>query len=520
MIKLIANNTPLLLNSGTEITVKELNPLFESEISGTAYPISIPAGDNMVALKFMHRPGTKLQQLPISMQYGSHYRAMLGVITKASPKGYELSLKLDDSAFTIQNGDKNLRDIDMGITTTFRMLFDNPDDFRILGTNKFCVPELPNPEFFKDTNLDQYYGGVQNDISSGHEYKPVTPFFFLKDIIKAIFSNGGYAIRGEFDDIFNRTFLYSNTSVYNYMPAFFGSDRLIEPKYHLPEITVREFLKEVCLYFNYKMIFDHSGKTVQFYSLDTLLSQPAVEDLSEYAISDFVLTDEEQYDYITLLHEVESADAASPWQEDQNYDSSSGNTYPATRSVGDRHLIEWENMIYRYNEASDGTLAWEKYSITYPLIKVGTESANLKEFKTKFSALARSWNKNFFNSDYGLAHAGYKGNTRSRTDEITHPKRFGILTDSGTAKVSTSFQSLVTGDFDGSINSRYSRSFQWLLTSRRQAEITLKLPSWKLFGFDMTKKYIVNGVTFYVAELNYKLTNHGIEYSPAKVRLS
>lgn len=526
MIKLSRNNIPLLIKENTELTIKEKNPLFDSDITSTAYPISLPTKPNMVGMGFQHRPGAPLQDFPIALEYNGMYRELLGVITKASNKGYELSMKMDDSIFNIKNALRNIQDVDLG-ELLLSDVFANPDDYRgVEGSGKpFCLPQIHNAEFFKDLSIDSdYVLKVQNDYSNltPAEHRPITPFFFFRSVLRYIIERSGYVILNNpfyEDDFLRRVFLYSNTSVYKYLDASDPNAKIL-PEKHLPNVSVKDFLKEITLLFNLFPVFNTTQKTLRFVSFDTLLSTAATIDLSKFAITSFELQGLEYFDQVVYQHEVDSGDEATIFEEDQSYDSSVTTfaNLPATPEIREKVLVTDENYIYRYEEDSEGIKDWVKYSIDYPIITQGS-SGEKKELKSKFSALARNKLYNYENACY----AGYKGNTPARADNIEHPFRLGVLAPdaiyTGIALTEYNGQSLITGSGSGAINQRFKRTFDYYLNGYRPAEITLRLPARMLFNFDFTKKYVVNGVSFIVEELNYKLTNNGIVYSPAKVRL-
>lgn len=578
MIKLTRNNIPLLIKENTELTVKEKSPLFDSDITSTAYPISLPAKPNMIGMAFQHRPGAPIQDFPIAMEYNGMYRELLGVITKASKKGYELSMKMDDSIFNIKNAQRNIQDVDLGDLLLIDV-FNNPDDYRDAGSGKpFCLPELPNTDFFKDLSVDSTYAyKVQNNLStlSPAEHRPITPFFYFRSVLKYIVAQVGYEILNNpfyEDDFLKRIFFYSNTSVYKYLDASDPTAKIL-PEKHLPSISVKDFLKEIPLLFNLFPVFNTTQKTLRFVSFDTLLSTAATIDLSKFAITSFELQGLEYFDQVIYQHEVNSGDEATIFEEDQdlNFEVETYSDLPGINMVGtlafvrdadkvylfedNEGVLSWEffqdtsvcggcdisvdtydnlpfpdwlvgkkalvieeKYVYRFAENSEGVLAWSKYSIYYPIIKQGS-SGEKKEIKSKFSALAR---KKLYATD-NACYAGYQGNSVSRADDVDHPFRLGVLapdaTYTGIALTDYGGKSLVTGPGSESINQRFKRTFDYYIDGYRPAEITLRLPAHMLFNFDFTKKYVVNGVSFIVEELNYKLTNNGIVYSPAKVRL-
>lgn len=518
MIKITANGIPLLLKENTEITVKERNPLFESDISGTAYPVSIPAGDNMAAMKLMHRPGVQTQKIDINLEYGSYYRRLLGVVNRASASGFELSAKLDDSIFMIQNGDKDIRDAFPVSDITLQDIIDDVETYRAEG-NDFCVPELRNPNFFGDSYLTNAYSGKQNDFITEENFRVYSPFIFLEKLVRKIAENGGYTVVNEFDDLIRRTFIYNNTSTFFYS-AFPHLTEVIEPYYHLPEMTVRDFLNEFCLYFNLRMYPNHSNRTIRFVDFDAVAAMPAVTDWSQYLISEIELTDEQKYDKVILRHEVDESDPASPWERDQRTDIStfSMKPDPSEYDPGTRLLVEYEKMIYVCRENDESVKEWVKYSLNYPEIVLGIGTSE-KKIITKFSALAATWNGSLESPVLNYARCESVGNWQKGYEYNEVPFRLGVLSYEGEAKVSVSSKSLYTGDFTGSINDRYSRSMAWYLQGRRLAEATFKIPAHILFNLDMAQKFYANGVTFYIEELNYRLTNNGIVYLPAKIRI-
>lgn len=141
----------------------------------------------------------------------------------------------------------------------------NPDDERF-NTYRSAIhtdPSIPGESFTIYRKLDN----------------PIVPMFYWLPVLRAIFSEFGYTLKDDwlFDDAQFKKLFFMNTysvikstlifcvNIYNhdgvdFDVCYYEEDTTIEPKNHLPQESITDFMADFCLKFN--CYFDVKGKEV------------------------------------------------------------------------------------------------------------------------------------------------------------------------------------------------------------------------------------------------------------------
>lgn len=146
-------------------------------------------------------------------------------------------------------------------------------------------------------NIIDYYTGAAN-YRSGERHFWV-PYFKLGFVLKKCFEEFGFTVTGDVftDKMFMRIFMYNTYSINNVTYSFetVTTNALynmhvahnatnIDPRNHVPKVSITEWIAEVAKTFNLQYNIDYNNKTVVVKRLKNI-NQGTIIDISKYAIA-------------------------------------------------------------------------------------------------------------------------------------------------------------------------------------------------------------------------------------------
>lgn len=162
-----------------------------------------------------------------------------------------------------------------------------------------------------------------NNMKGLNERFWIVPMFRLVYVLKQCFAEFGWNVAGSIftDPLYKDILLYNTYAINNFgynlatTPVkFTQSDSLITPSNHMPNMTILEFIAEVCKKLNLFYSYDQTSNTVNVISLSSgAASFPKVIDISDVAdplpAINFVLDND--IDSYTFSFDADPADALS-----------------------------------------------------------------------------------------------------------------------------------------------------------------------------------------------------------------
>lgn len=464
--------------------------------------------------------------------------------------------------FTLTSSDPDLEIINVSggfgrsvnITTAYqRMVRDAIDNNR----DYICVPVLA-PGLFSETNPN--YWGYQNLIQPETQTipalggqlvtsdQPVCPFPFLKPMLYSIIKElGNVIVRDDFfDDELSNLLLYNHEAInnanrmvkkgwrYRFTAAFYYSDIV-------PDIALNTFLNDLRLYFNLLIDYNSRGNTVKIIRVENLMREQA-EDWSEYLVKEWNYRNEPlevglAYTWFDEPLSTELLPAFEQTQVGENVNFKIN--LPPTPVNGFRiQKAVKENKYYRFDTA------WQLFAEDFYPVNPDAPRKMQTGASPLFTAeddYVRPTPTMFFDIKWLLPYTKQPGNT-SEFDDVQAPHRYLIYRGLRAAfiKPSIDFENYLSAtypfasshnyDLNGSKIGNYSLAWnaedgvyeklwkRWIEYLKKSSPVMMefKLPIDILLNIDITRKKLVNGVEYFIDELDFEVN---VELSTIKCKM-
>ncbi len=331
MLAIKINGTPIDLSADTSVTLKFLSPLFNT-IGDHSYPFKIPATPhNQKIFRWKHKPlnaAYRYEEFPAEMEFnGLLLAAGTMKINKATGKTYETVLMVNRGDFNYLAKNTKLNQVDMGekvfASEGAAMGYMKETCLGVYPDYEFVMPEFSNPDYFdpatEENELKKYNYQYSNNYTSIFQLVTdesgsktvLVPMLYLRYVLSKLFPGIGYQLDDGFFSThadYNRLVLYNQTCANNA-----GTDR--EPdgyspahlifNYHVPKVTVSEFLKGLCNLFGIGMFIDNMQRVVRLLPLRDLARTSAYLEWSDGVIDQLQVEYDQRYDGFTLSMGIE-----------------------------------------------------------------------------------------------------------------------------------------------------------------------------------------------------------------------
>lgn len=399
-------------------------------------------------------------------------------IRKATNEGFDLSFHVDTSSLAIKITDVSLSSIDFG-SEAVNLVVDANSVYP--NVNHVFFP-VYNPGFYEeDKNAE--YGLIVNDFANvmltnsntdGNKTKyPITPFPYLVYILEKLFTElGYYSLIGDWinEDFIRRVVIYNNQS----LDSLDGNgvnvwSNSVNFNNHLPDMTISDFLIEVCTYFGVFPLIDDKENTVEFVKIKNVLSDQFYSDYNGRA---------------SQKYEVDPNDY-------------SGLKFVMNPDSTDRHQDVPHNWMN--HKVDDGG---EKIEVNASTLSMRTPAGT--HFDTAIPyAKQLGISDEFEQSDdnrCGLRFLVFRGMTQDNNGD-DHP-RGHYMTDT---------DSLRWKDDEGLVNKCYNE-FVELKKSTEAVNRAVRMNITEYFNFNMNKKLMIDNVKYLVKSYRARiLKDRGIE---------
>lgn len=208
------------------------------------------------------------------------------------------------------------------------------------------------------------------------DYRTV-PYLRLKYVFKQLFETFGFKLQGAFidDPAFDDLLLFNNYALERYTTGHADFNRFFDPKNHVPDITLAEFLQAVLFFFNCEMKFTGPQDVTLNYKVNKLNKQNFA-DVTAFTTDRFrsVLPGNERKDGYRVVYTWDSADQFITDRIKDLSDKTFAATVETrveltTLNIGrplttdDYAFVEAENMFYLVADATDTmNILWDAYS--------------------------------------------------------------------------------------------------------------------------------------------------------------
>ncbi len=278
MLQLFINNIEIDILPSTSINMKLINPMFQYDgIQGSySMPFNLPATPkNNRIFDYPHKLTKKTHEaikLPIEIAHSGVGRMKTGTISakKTNTGTFDCDTRIDGGAMSDKVADSMLNEYFYGGPQEFTgtVPYENTDYAIFPVTNMFFWKDTQwDGEAFIDTVINSHNLTGNVNPAKG---KAIVPFPYLHKILRYLFNDLGYAFEDyilstpplKFLTIFN----LNDSSVYPETP---NSELDLIPEWpfnidlknHLPDILVKQFLKDITNFLNITFVFKDSKVT-------------------------------------------------------------------------------------------------------------------------------------------------------------------------------------------------------------------------------------------------------------------
>lgn len=569
MLKLIhvATNTEFELPRNTRIPFLLFSPIFEEQGSTTySATMSGRSAINRRLTGYQHRPGRQNNSgtlIPVWLEVsGQRKRCTLNII-EADADEIKYNLLIDEGSFIVEHGEKKLNDlqtlVDLGTLMPIPFTSDNEHHAKTYPEVNFAWPIIKNANFFDGTAYQDGYQANCNYVNYPDDYVTVpsddyyakSPQPFLVYVVERMFELLGYKVTENFlnqpglnqllilnmVDIIIVNVHWENGELLNVTQ----SRILYYEKNHMPTKSIKSFLNSLLGRFNLHTIIDESNKTVKIVNFDSILLNPANNDISKYCSSiklkkvpdvtgiEFNMSGEIPTNLLEMIVNPEDISGKLILPEINPADKDNGiyklNAYYRVNNDG-----EFGDAYYQIIRNELGVVEWAfKGWANLGNIIVG-DSEKLKKIETDFTyafnygalyinggieGLVQIYDKQGsselieFNpeDDYGMVLAFYEPTSATQD----YPKTKWFYNENGVDIT------LIPGAENGPINTFFKHTIDFYLNRGRVYETLIQLPLSKLFSLDWAQKVTIHGGKFLIKNIKGEFTMNGVTYDSAEV---
>ena len=305
MLSLNIDDRPVDLPNDFSFTMNLKSPVF-SEIGSYSYPFRIPATPkNVITMGYRHR----VENIgdPYMTQEGAFFWNGLQLfkgtvkVKTSNSKYYEGTIFESEGDFFYSRQRLTLQQFDFGT-----MEFANPAA-RLAYINScanvrypdavLAFPQIKNLTYWEEVPENwilqscNFYtsAGISRYIPSSTTRTIIVPMLYLRYILKTIFTKLNYVFDDSFfasDSDYNSLALFNLVDCNTASTGYFKYDEnKLFLNYHVPIISLNNFLSGLESFFNIRFFINNSTRTIRLLSLDAIVKSTACTDLTKSIIS-------------------------------------------------------------------------------------------------------------------------------------------------------------------------------------------------------------------------------------------
>ena len=535
MLSLIVNETALHLSNDLSITLKFSSPIFNT-IGDYTYPFKLPATPlNVSILGYKHRienSNNPFQVFNAVLEYNGVVilKGTLRILT-AQSDFYEATLYMDKGDFVYQKKYLTLQDIDFGEMAwtgeTLRMDYFNACRNYVYPDRNFSMPQILNKSYYDELPEDPanhyfnyYLTGTMYYFSNIDPRTTLVPMLYLRFVLTKAFEKFEYQLDDTFfaaDPQFNALCIYNNVDANSTVNGPFIYDKLkVLMNYHLPRMTLNDFIGGLETFFNIRFFVNNITKVVKLVSVDSIVKSTDAVPFSSNVVSIYTQIG----DPINGFHLKMNMDT-----DDEFWTSMKGQEDLVTSCLKD--AVQKISDLPVWPACLSGEIRWVKdenlYYFNYNKVWVTINNINSlslysefihhqndKAIDTPYSTLM-----NQTDSPYDCAVGSARTNWLA-----TSPKLFFVklheFSGYGTndervyaSNFSPSHSLFYTGD-NGLYNKQFKAFFDFYMAAK-QVKIIKSISLYELNQLDFSKKYEINGNKYLLSEIQATITHNGIK---------
>jgi hypothetical protein len=541
MLALFVNDKSLNLTSDISITLKFASPIFNT-IGDHTYPFKLPATAlNVSILGFKHRienSANPYQIFDATLEWNG-ILILKGTlrILRAQSDFYEATLYMDKGDFFYRRKNYTLQDIDFGEMTwsgeTLKVDYFNDCRGHVYPERNFGFPQILNLSYFEQPPLstcnqwfNYYLTGTMYYFAYEDPRTILVPMLYLRFVLDRIFKKLEYSLEDEFfstDPEFNALAIYNNVNANCDILGYFNYDKLkVFMSYHVPVMSINDFLSGLESFFNIRFFVNNITKTVKLVSVDKIVKLTQAVEFSRNVTAIYTELGEPITGYHLKMN-MNSDDSFTTAMK-SNEDLVLGLIKGAVDKVSD--LSPWpgsQNMDIKFVRDENRyyimfNRVWSVSPVSPTDLQLSSEyiyKESSQSIESKFSTL--------MNEDTGLYPCAV-GNAMTEWKD-TSPKLFfikfhpyggyGTNDEKVYASNYTDNQSLFYRGPTG-LFAKHFKAFCDFQMGAKQVKIVKQMNLVELNELDFSKKYAINGNHYLLSEVQVSITNSGIK--PATIK--
>lgn len=532
MLSMKIDGTLVELSPDFSVTMNLKSPIF-NEAGSYSYPFRIPnTPRNAILMGFRHRvanTGYVYHEFKgayfwkgISIFTGT---VNMKVLNSSSFEGY---LMEGNGDFNYQRKNGTLQDVDYG-----QMVFDTEDEKMqyindcantIYPNRDLAFPEVQNLSYFDEVPTEpalqyfNYYFQSRIFKGDGDNRFVIVPMLYLRYVLNKIFEHLGFTFDDSFftsDVDYNSLVLYNSVDCNGGVDGFFGYDDLkILLNYHVPRMSMSDFLGGLESFFNIRFFVNNDNMIVRLISVDKIVKSTECIEFSSQLIS--ISTEpEDKVTGFRLKMQMDTEDASYKIRKPQ-HDSLLKFIKPSVQSISelnpwpsatifDTRFVYDKDQYYILSSAKVwepiGEMYWS-WNLSFEWVFKNDDQSISTEFSSLMSETVHPYN-------------AIIGNKRENWKDVT-PKLFFIryqeddpLNKKVAGRCFVAPHVLVTNGLfyageTGLLNKHYKAYFDFRI-SAKLVKIVKQMEYLELKNFDFSKKYMIGGIKYLVKSIQVVL---------------
>ncbi len=542
MLSLLINDKHIDLSNDISITLKFTSPIF-NQIGDYTYPFKLPATSNNISiLGYKHRVENANNPYEVfsAILLWKGITILKGTLRVLSAQSdfYEATLFMDKGDFVYRRKSMTLQDIDFGSYTwqyeSQRLDYFNNCRNINYPLRDFALPMILDMQYYEELPDDpmlyylNYYHWDNLQILFQGTYRAIfVPMLYLRCVLDRIFKKLEYVFEDQFfsmDSEYNALALFNSVDANSDVTGPFNyPTNMIVYNYHVPRMTMNEFLSGLESFFNIRFFVNNITRVVKLISVDKIVKSIESIDFSSNVNSIYTLIGEPVKGFHLKMN-METADAIWP-----QYQSNQALIIDAIKDAVETfsELPVWPSSPcyeIRYVR-SEGIyyIMGSNYAWTQCFLNENT-SALKAEFvhhesdvvlETKFSTLAAE-NTSPFRAVIGTAQSEWNGISPKLLFVKFYPNTGGNYDDECVyaSNFSTSHSLFYNGP-NGLYSKHFKAYFEFMMQAK-SVKIIKQMNLLELNEIDFSKKYSINGNNYLLSEIQATITNAGIK--PATIK--
>ena len=537
MLALFVNDKALDISGEISITLKFSSPVF-NQIGDYTYPFKLPATPlNISILGYKHR-------IENSNNPWEVFNAILqwnGVIIlkgtlrilNAQADLYEATLFMDKGDFVYRRKTMTLQDVDFGGYTwpSEGQRLDYFNNCRNINypLRDFALPMILDKTYYEELPEDpmlyymNYYHWNNLQILFQGIYRAIfVPMLYLRVVIDRTFKKLDYVLEDSFfamDPEFNALALFNSVDANSDITGPFNyPTNTIVYNYHVPRMSMNDFLSGLESYFNIRFFVNNITRTVKLVSVDKIVKSAEYVEFSSNVNSIYTLIGDPIKGY-RLKMNMETDDEIWPQilvSQSQILDGIKDAVetfadlpvWPAAPCFEIRY-VRSEGIYYIMSTSYTWTQCFLNEE-TFALHSEFVHHESDKTVETRFSTLMNDWVE---------PKMGVIGTAQTAWNTIS-PKLFfvkffprtggGVDDERVYASNFSASHSLFYNGANG-LYVKHFKAFFEMMMSAKQVKIIKQMTLLELNQLDFSKKYAIGGNKYLLSEVQVTITNKGIK---------